>query len=110
MDLSKLQRHVRTSDHASLTSKDKNFFQKSLSAKFKQKKVFEKQLSVSQIASYEIVQSIEVKLKPNNLAEEIRFPACRKIVKIMFDGSTDVNICKMLLSNDTIYLRIKGMS
>lgn len=109
---SKLQRHLLT-NHPSLSIKDKSYFQKSLSSKSKQVKVFEKQIGVSekaQIASYEIAELIAVKLKPHNLAEEIILPACRKIVKIMIGGSADIDICKIPVSNDTIHRRIRDMS
>lgn len=79
---SKMHRHLLTK-HPCLASKDKSYFQKSLSAKSKQVKVFEKQFNVSekaQGASYEVAELIALKLKPHNLAEEI-LPACRKIVK-----------------------------
>ncbi|GFW12759.1 SCAN domain-containing protein 3 [Trichonephila clavipes] len=79
----------------------------------KQVKVFEKQVCVSekaQVASYEIAELIAVNLKPHNLAAEIILPACRKIVKTMFGGSADIDICKIPLSNDTIHRRIKDMS
>ena len=53
---SKLQRHL-VINHLLLSTKDKSYFQKSLSSKFKQEKVFEKQIGVNekaQVASYEI--------------------------------------------------------
>ena len=43
---SKLQRHLATTNHPSLSTKDKSYFQKSLSSKSKQVKVFEKQTGV----------------------------------------------------------------
>ena len=76
---SKLQRNLVT-NHPSLSSKDKTYFQKSLSSKSKQVKIFEKQIGVSekaQVVSYEIAELIAVKLKPHNMAEEIILPACR---------------------------------
>ncbi|GFW97624.1 protein FAM200B [Trichonephila clavipes] len=91
---SKLQRHLVT-NHPSLSTKDKSYFERSLSSKIKQVKVFEKQVCVSekaQVASYEIDELIAVNLKPHNLAEEIILPACRKIVKTMIGGSTDIDI------------------
>ncbi|GFX02713.1 SCAN domain-containing protein 3 [Trichonephila clavipes] len=109
---SKLQRHLVT-NHPSLSTKDKSYFERSLSSKIKQVKVFEKQVCVSekaQVASYEIAELIAVNLKPHNLAEEIILPACRKIVKTMIGGSADIDICKIPLSNDTIHRRIKDMS
>ncbi|GFV93372.1 SCAN domain-containing protein 3 [Trichonephila clavipes] len=109
---SKLQRHLVT-NHPSLSAKDKSYFERSLSSKIKQVKVFEKQVCVSekaQVASYEIAELIAVNLKPHNLAEEIILPACRKTVKTMIGGSADINICKVPLSNDTIHRRIKDMS
>ncbi|GFV86351.1 BED-type domain-containing protein [Trichonephila clavipes] len=88
MVTSKLQRHLVT-NHPSLSTKDKSYFERSLSSKIKQVKVFEKEVCVSekaQVASYEIAELIAVNLKPHNLAEEIILPACRKIVKtIMVD-------------------------
>ncbi|GFV31054.1 BED-type domain-containing protein [Trichonephila clavipes] len=109
---SKLQRHLVT-NHPSLSTKDKSYFERSLSSKIKQVKVFEKQVCVSekaQVASHEIAELIEVNLKPHNLAEEIILPACRKIVKTMIGGSADIDIFKIPLSNDTIHRRIKDMS
>ncbi|GFT40059.1 SCAN domain-containing protein 3 [Trichonephila clavipes] len=109
---SKLQRHLVT-NHPSLSTKDKSYFERSLSSKIKQVKVFEKQVCVSekaQVASYEIAELIAVNLEPHNLAEEIILPACRKIVKTMIGGSADIDICKIPLSNDTIHRRIKDMS
>ncbi|UYV69664.1 hypothetical protein LAZ67_7000157 [Cordylochernes scorpioides] len=109
---SKLQRHLVT-NHPSLATKDKSYFEKSLSLKLKQVKVFEKQISVSgkaQLVSYEIAELLAVKLKPHNLAEEIILPACRKIVKTMNGESADINLSKIPLSNDTIHRRIKDMS
>ncbi|GFU04456.1 transposon Tf2-9 polyprotein [Trichonephila clavipes] len=109
---SKLQRHLVT-NHPSLSTKDKSYFERSLSSKIKQVKVFEKQVCVSekaQVASYEIAELIAVNLKPHNLSEEIILPACRKIVKTMIGGSADIDICKIPLSNDTIHRRIKDMS
>ncbi|GFW42311.1 DUF4371 domain-containing protein [Trichonephila clavipes] len=100
-------------NHPSLSTKDKRYFERSLSSKIKQVKVFEKQVCVSekaQVASYEIAELIAVNLKPHNLAEEIILPACRKIVKTMIGGSADIDICKTPLSNDTIHRRIKDMS
>ncbi|GFS84105.1 SCAN domain-containing protein 3 [Trichonephila clavipes] len=100
-------------NHPSLSTKDKSYFERSLSSKIKQVKVFEKQVCVSekaQVASYEIAELIAVNLKPQNLAEEIILPACRKIVKTMIGGSADIDICKIPLSNDTIHRRIKDMS
>ncbi|GFY01587.1 BED-type domain-containing protein [Trichonephila clavipes] len=108
---SKLQRHLVT-NHPSLSTKDKSYFERSLSSKIKQVKVFEKQVCVSekaQVASYEIAELIAVNLKPHNLAEKIILPACRKIVKTMIGGSADIDICKIPLSNDTIHRRIKDM-
>ena len=70
---SKLLRHLIT-NHPSLSTKDKTYFQKFLSSKSKQVKVFEKQITASekaQIVSYEIAELIALKLKPHNLAEEI---------------------------------------
>ncbi|GFU41617.1 zinc finger MYM-type protein 6 [Trichonephila clavipes] len=64
----------------------------------------------AQVASYEIAELIAVNLKPHNLAEEIILSACRKIVKTMFGGSADIDICKIPLSNDRIHRRIKDMS
>ncbi|GFY15012.1 SCAN domain-containing protein 3 [Trichonephila clavipes] len=109
---SKLQRHLVT-NHPSLSTKDKSYFERSLSSKIKQVKVFEKQVCVSekaQVASYEIAELIAVNLKSHNLAEEIILPSCRKIVKTMIGGSADIDICKIPLSNDTIHRRIKDMS
>ncbi|GFW21743.1 SCAN domain-containing protein 3 [Trichonephila clavipes] len=109
---SKLQRHLVT-NHSSISTKDKSYFERSLSSKIKQVKVFEKQVCVSekaQVASYEIAELIAVNLKPHNLAEEIILPACRKIVKTMIGGSADIDICQIPLSNDTIHRRIKDMS
>ncbi|GFW73185.1 SCAN domain-containing protein 3 [Trichonephila clavipes] len=109
---SKLQRHLVT-NHPSLSTKDKSYFERSLSSKIKQVKVFEKQVCESekaQVASYEIAELIAVNLKPHNLSEEIILPACRKIVKTMIGGSADIDICKIPLSNDTIHCRIKDMS
>ncbi|GFU50867.1 SCAN domain-containing protein 3 [Trichonephila clavipes] len=109
---SKLQHHLVT-NHPSLSTKDKSYFERSLSSKMKQVKVFEKQVCESekaQVASYEIAELIAVNLKPHNLAEEIILPACRKIVKTMIGGSADIDICKIPLSNDTIHRRIKDMS
>ncbi|GFX44435.1 SCAN domain-containing protein 3 [Trichonephila clavipes] len=102
---SKLQHHLVT-NHPSLSTKDKSYFERSLSSKMKQVKVFEKQVCVSekaQVASYEIAELIAVNLKPHNLAEEIILPACRKIVKTMIGGSAAIDICKIPLSNDTIF-------
>ena len=70
-------------NHPSHSTKDKRYFQKSLSSKSNQVKVFKKQIGVSekaQVASYKIDELIADKLKPHNLAEEIILPACRKIV------------------------------
>lgn len=109
---SKLQRHLQT-NHPSLATKDKSYFQKSLSSKSKQVKGFEKHIGISekaQIASYEVAELIAMKLKPHNLAEEIILPACRKIVKTMIGESADIDICKIPLSNDTIHRRIQDMS
>ncbi|GFW75755.1 SCAN domain-containing protein 3 [Trichonephila clavipes] len=100
-------------NHPSLSTKDKSYFERSLSSKIKQVKVFEKQVCVSekaQVASYEIAELIAVNLKPHNLAEEIILPACRKIVKTMIGGSADIDIRKIPLSNNTIHRRIKDMS
>ncbi|GFX11222.1 BED-type domain-containing protein [Trichonephila clavipes] len=61
---SKLQRHLVT-NHPSLSTKDKSYFERSLSSKIKQVKVFEKQVCVSekaQVASYEIAELIAVNL------------------------------------------------
>ncbi|XP_056637680.1 SCAN domain-containing protein 3-like [Diorhabda sublineata] len=109
---SKFQRHLVT-NHLSLLTKDKSYFERSLSSKIKQVKVFDKQVCVSEkarVASYEIAEMIAVNLKPHNLAEEIILPACRKIVKTMIGGSADIDICKIPLSNDTINRRIEDMS
>ncbi|XP_075213885.1 SCAN domain-containing protein 3-like [Lycorma delicatula] len=109
---SKLQRHLVT-NHPSLSTKEKSYFESYLSSKLKQGKNFKKQLCVSekaQVASYEIAELIAVKLKPHNLAEEIILPACRKIVKTMIGGSADIEISKIPLSNDTIHRRIKDLS
>jgi len=76
---SKLQSHLVT-NHPSLSTKDKSYFQKFLSSKSKQVKVFEKQIGVSekaQVVSYKIAELIAVKLKPHNLAKEIMLPDCR---------------------------------
>lgn len=100
---SKLQLHLVT-NHPSLSTKDKSYFKET---------VFEKQVCVSekaQVASYKIAELIAVNLKPHNLAEEIILPPCRKIVKTIIGGSADIDICKTLLSNDTIHRRIKDMS
>ncbi|GFU68314.1 BED-type domain-containing protein [Trichonephila clavipes] len=62
---SKLQRHLVT-NHPSLSTKNKSYFERSLSSKIKQVKVFEKQVCVSekaQVASYEIAELIAVNLK-----------------------------------------------
>ena len=80
---SKLQRYLVT-NHPSLSTKDKSYFQDFLSSKSNQVKGFEKLIGVSekaQAAFYEIAELIAVKLKLHNLAEEIILPACRKIVK-----------------------------
>ncbi|XP_075234145.1 protein FAM200B-like [Lycorma delicatula] len=109
---SKLQRHLVT-NHPSLSTKEKSYFESYLSSKLKQGKNFKKQLCVSekaQVASYEIAELIAVKLKPHNLAEEIILPVCRKIVKTMIGGSADIEISKIPLSNDTIHRRIKDLS
>ncbi|XP_057661595.1 protein FAM200B-like [Diorhabda carinulata] len=109
---SKLQRHLMT-NHPSLSTKDKSYFERSLSSKIEQVKVFAKQVCVSekaQVASYEIAELIAVNLIPHNLAEEIILPTCRKIVKTMIGGSADIDICKIPLSNDTMHRRIKDMS
>ncbi|GFU45475.1 BED-type domain-containing protein [Trichonephila clavipes] len=70
---SKLQRPLCVvTNHPSLSTKDKSYFERSLSSKIKQVKVFEKQECVSekaQVASYEIAELIAVNLKPHNLAE-----------------------------------------
>ncbi|GFS80517.1 BED-type domain-containing protein [Trichonephila clavipes] len=82
-------------NHPSLSTKDKSYFERALSSKIKKVKVFEKQVSVSekaQVASYEIAELIAVNLKPHNLAEEIILPACRKIVKTMIGGSADIDL------------------
>ena len=59
----------------------------------------------AQVASYEIAELIAAKLKPHNLHEEVILPACRKIVKLMIGESTEVDICKIPLSKDTIHRR-----
>ncbi|GFV31025.1 DUF4371 domain-containing protein [Trichonephila clavipes] len=105
-------KHLVT-NHPSLSTKDKSYFERSLSSKIKQVNVFEKQVCVSekaQVVSYEIAELIVVNLKPHSLAEEIILPACRKIVKTIIGGSSDIDICKIPLSNDTIHSRIKDMS
>jgi hypothetical protein len=109
---SKLLRHLMT-NHPSLSSKDKNYFQTYYLTKAKQGKNFKKQLCVSekaQFASYEIAELIAMKLKPHNLAEEIILPACRKIVKTMIGGAADIEILKIPLSNDTMHRRIQHLS
>lgn len=63
----------------------------------------------SQVVSYEIAELIAVELKPHTLAEQIILRVCRKIVKIMNGGSTEIDFCKIPFSTDTINRRIKDL-
>ncbi|XP_068212657.1 zinc finger BED domain-containing protein 5-like [Palaemon carinicauda] len=64
----------------------------------------------AQLASIEVAEIIALKSKSHTLAESVILPACKKIVKSMFDEKAEKDISKIPLSNDTIHKRILDLS
>ncbi|KAL4121592.1 hypothetical protein QTP88_014077 [Uroleucon formosanum] len=109
---SKLNRHLIT-NHSHLESKDQNYFKELMTSQSKQKKYFEKKVTVSdkaQIASYKVAELIAQKTKPHSIAESLILPLFSEIVKIMLGDEASNEISKIPLSNDTIRRRIIDMS
>lgn len=105
---SKLNRLLIT-NHYHLESKDQNYFKELMTSQSKQKKYFEKKVTVSdkaQIASYKVAELITQKTKPHSIAESFILPLCSEIVKIMFGDEESNEMSKIPLFNDTIRRRI----
>ena len=100
---SKLKRHF-TTKHSHLQNENLDNFQRLLEQQSKQKKLFSKTVSEkAQVASIEIAKMTALQTKSQTLAESIILPACRKIVKTILGDTTEQEIRKILLSNNTIH-------
>lgn len=64
----------------------------------------------TQEASFRVAEFVATKMKPHTVAEDLIFPACPDIVRILFGEDAATEICKIPLSNDTIKRRIDVMS
>ena len=64
----------------------------------------------AQFASIEVAETIAMKSKSHTLAESVILPTCKKMVKSMLGETTEKEITKIPLSNDTIHRRIVDLS
>ena len=109
---SKLRRHF-SKKHGNLSEKPASYFKRLLEERKQQSMTFTKTFQVSmksQHASYLIAEIITKNSKPYTEAKKVIFPACRAIVKTMFEPEAEEKIRQISLSNDTIRRRICDMS
>jgi len=112
MVLSKLKRHVIT-NHSNPQTETMVYFQRLLQANSRQRKLFQKAMTVSeraQLALYEVAEIIALKSNSHVLAESVILPACQKIVKVILGDKAEQDISKIPLSNSTIQKIIINLS
>jgi len=73
----------------------------------------EKLINISdkaRIANYKVSELIVQKMQPRYIAENLILPACKEIVISILSDSTDKEVSRVLISNNTIYRWIDDMS
>ena len=109
---SKLKRHCIT-NHSDLQTKTIVYFQRLLQANSRQRKLFQKAMTVSeraQLALYEVAEIIALKSNSHVLTESVILSACQKMVKVMLGDKAEQDISKIPFSNSTIQKRIINLS
>jgi len=89
------------------------YVQRLLQANSRQRKLFQKAMTVSeraQLALYEVEEIIALKSNSDALAESVILPACQKMGKVMLGDKAEQDISKITLSNSTIQKRIINLS
>ena len=94
---SKLRRHVIT-NHSNLQTETIFCFQRLLQANSRQRKIFQKAMTVperAQLALYEVAGIIALKSNSRVLAESAILPACQKMIKVMLGDKAEQDISKI---------------
>lgn len=108
----KLKRHF-TTNHSHLSNKTVDYFRRLLDSQNKQRKFFEKKVTMSekaQEASYLVAELVAKKMKSHTIAESLIMPACKIIVKTMIGEEAATEISKVPVSDNTISRRVDDMS
>jgi len=112
MKPSKLKRHIDTK-HVSYVNKPKEYFERLLKTLNKEKKSFEKIMTINEkylLASYEVSYCIAKNKKPFTIGEELILPAAIKMVEILHGSKYGDDFRKIPLSNDTVAKRISEIN
>ena len=111
MKPSKLRRHFE-SKHVSYVNKTKEYFERMCKSLNKEKKNFEKYITVNEkyfLASYEVSYCIAKNKKPFTIGDDLVLPAAIKMVEILHGRKYSGDIRKIPLSNDTVSNRISDI-
>uniref|UniRef100_A0A0K0EJ23 DUF4371 domain-containing protein n=1 Tax=Strongyloides stercoralis TaxID=6248 RepID=A0A0K0EJ23_STRER len=112
MKPSKLKRHLE-SKHVSYVNKPKEYFERLFKSLNKEKKIFEKFITVNKkylLASYEVSYCIAKNKKPFTIGKDLVLPAAIKMVEILHGRKYGDDIRKIPLSNDTVSNRISDIN
>ncbi len=99
----KLQRHFST-NHSHLSNKTVDYFWRLLDLQQKQRKVFEKEVTISdkaQEASYLVAELVVKKMKSHTIAESLIMPACKIIVRTKLGEEAESELSKVPVSDNT---------
>ena len=108
----KLKRHF-TTNHSHLSNKTVDYFRRLLDSQQKQRKVFEKKVTISdkaQEASYLVAELVAKKMKSHTIAESLIMPACIIIVRTMLGEEAESELSKVPVSDNTISRRVDDLS
>jgi len=96
-----------------LVDKNASYFQHLLKSETQQSAKMTKIVSISdktQEASYLVAELVAKQMKPHTIAEKLILPACREIVKVLFDEEAEKEVLKIPVSDNTVSRRIEHMS
>ncbi len=82
-----------------------DYFRRLLDSQQKERKHFEKKVTISdkaQEASYLVVELVAKKMKSHTIAESLIMPACKIIVRTMLDEVAGSELSKVPVSDNTI--------
>ncbi len=108
----KLKRHFST-NHSHLSNKTVDYFRRLLDSQQKQRKVFERKVTISdkaQEASYLVAELVAKKMKSHTIAESLIMPACKIIVRTMLGEEAECEVSKVPVSDNTISRRVDDLS
>ncbi len=90
-----------------------DYFRRLLDSKQKQRKFFEKKVTISDKAheaSYLVAELAAKKMKSHTIAESLIMPACKIIVRTMLGEEAESELSKVPVSDNTINRRVNDLS